>query len=111
VGGPRSNTAQINAKYGPEPGLVFYTHISDQLDPYRTKVITGTPHEAPHMIDGLLYHETDLDIREHYADTGGYTDQVFSTCHLLGFRFAPRLRDLGDRRNHGHFSRAGPLRV
>jgi len=47
VGGPRSNTTQINAKYGPEPGLVFYTHISDQLDPYRTKVITGTPHEAP----------------------------------------------------------------
>src|SRR5712671_5642735 len=56
-------------QYGPEPALVFYTHISDQLDPYRTKVITGTPHEAPHMIDGLLYHETDLDIREHYADT------------------------------------------
>jgi TnpA family transposase len=50
------------------------------------------------MIDGLLYHETDLDIHEHYADTGGYTDQVFSTCHLLGFRFAPRLRDLGDRK-------------
>ena len=89
---------QINAKYGPEPGLVFYTHISDQLDPYRTKVITGTPHEAPHMIDGLLYHETDLNIREHYADTGGYTDQVFGMCHLLGFRFAPRLRDLGDRK-------------
>ena len=50
------------------------------------------------MIDGLLYHETDLDIHEHYADTGGYTDQMFSTCHLLGFRFAPRLRDLGDRK-------------
>jgi len=89
---------QINAKYGPEPGLVFYTHISNQLDPYRTKVITGTPHEAPHMIDGLLYHETDLNIREPYADTGGYTDQVFGMCHLLGFRFAPRLRDLGDRK-------------
>jgi TnpA family transposase len=35
---------------------------------------------------------------QHYADTGGYTDQVFSTCHLLGFRFGPRLRDLGDRK-------------
>jgi TnpA family transposase len=98
VGGLRSNTAQINAKCGPEPGMAFYTHISDQLDPYRTKVITGTPHEAPHMIDGLLYHETDLDIHEHYANTGGYTDQVFGTCHLPGFRFAPRLRDLGDRK-------------
>jgi TnpA family transposase len=98
AGGPKSATAQINAKYGPEPGVVFYTHISDQLDPYHTKVITGTPHEAPHMIDGLLYHETDLNIVEHYADTGGYTDQVFGICHLLGFRFAPRLRDLGDRK-------------
>ncbi len=98
AGGRRGHTAQINAKYGPEPGLVFYTHISDQMDPYHTKVITGTPHEAPHLIDGLLYHETDLDIHEHYADTGGYTDQVFGLCHLLGFRFAPRLRDLGDRK-------------
>lgn len=26
------------------------------------------------------------------------TDQVFGLCHLLGFRFAPRLRDLGDRK-------------
>jgi TnpA family transposase len=26
------------------------------------------------------------------------TDQVFGMCHLLGFRFAPRLRDLGDRK-------------
>jgi len=97
-GGPRSHTAQINGKYGPEPRLVFYTHISDQMDPYHTKVITGTPHEAPHLIDELLYHETELNIQEHYADTGGYTDEVFGLCHLLGFRFAPRLRDLGDRK-------------
>lgn len=26
------------------------------------------------------------------------TDQVFGLCYLLGFRFAPRLRDLGDRK-------------
>ena len=47
VGGPRSHTAQINGKYGPEPGLVFYTHISYQMDPYHTKAITGTPHQPP----------------------------------------------------------------
>jgi TnpA family transposase len=50
------------------------------------------------LIDGLLYHETELNIQEHYAVTGGYTDQVFGLCHLLGFRFAPRLRVLGDRK-------------
>lgn len=42
------------------------------------------------------YHETDLTIEEHYTDTAGYTDQVFGLSHLLGFRFAPRLRDLAD---------------
>ncbi|MBD2799573.1 Tn3 family transposase, partial [Xenorhabdus sp. M] len=26
----------------------------------------------------------------------GYTDQVFALTHLLGFRFAPRIRDLAD---------------
>ena len=49
-----------------------------------------------HVIDGLLHHETDLIIEEHYTDTAGYTDQVFGLTHLLGFRFAPRLRDLSD---------------
>jgi TnpA family transposase len=48
--------------------------------------------------DGLLYHQTGLEIEEHYTDTGGATDHVFGLCHLFGFRFAPRIRDLKDRR-------------
>lgn len=48
------------------------------------------------MLDGLLYHESDLRIEEHYTDTAGFTDHVFGLMHFLGFRFAPRIRDLGD---------------
>jgi hypothetical protein len=54
--------------------------------------------DATHVLDGLLYHESDLRIEEHYTDTAGFTDHVFGLCHLLGFRFAPRIRDLVDRR-------------
>jgi TnpA family transposase len=39
-----------------------------------------------------------LQIEEHYTDTGGATDHVFGLCHLFGFRFAQRIRDLKDRR-------------
>ena len=39
-----------------------------------------------------------LRIEEHYTDTAGFTDHVFALCHLLGFRFAPRIRDLADKR-------------
>jgi Tn3 transposase DDE domain len=50
------------------------------------------------VLDGLLYHESDLRIEEHYTDTAGFTDHVFALCHLLGFHFAPRIRDLADKR-------------
>ena len=54
--------------------------------------------DATYVLDGLLYHESDLRIEEHYTDTAGFTDHVFALMHLLGFRFAPRLRDLGETR-------------
>ena len=43
-------------------------------------------------------HQTDLRIREHYTDTAGATDHVFGLCCLLGFLFAPRIKDLKDRK-------------
>jgi TnpA family transposase len=98
VGGRRDGVARVNARYGRDPTLNFYTHLSDQYGSFHTKVITGTAKEAAHVLDGLLYHETELAIHTHYTDTGGYTDHVFGLCALLGIRYAPRLRDLADRR-------------
>ena len=61
-------------------------------------MINAAVRDATHVLDGLLYHESDLRIEEHYTDTAGFTDHVFALCHLLGFRFAPRIRDLADKR-------------
>ncbi len=98
VGGRGQFAGQVNLKYGQEPGIQFYTHISDQYAPFHTKVINATVRDATHVLDGLLYHESDLQIKEHYTDTAGFTDHVFALMHLLGFRFAPRIRDLADKR-------------
>jgi TnpA family transposase len=35
---------------------------------------------------------------EHYTDTADFTDHMFALCHRLGFRFAPKIRDLADKR-------------
>jgi TnpA family transposase len=48
------------------------SRISPQYGPFRVKVISSAVRDAPHMVDGLLYHETDLHIHEHYTDTWGY---------------------------------------
>lgn len=58
--------------------------------------------DATHVLDRLLYHEYDLRIEEHYTGTAGFTDHVFWLIHLLGFRFAPRIRDLADKRLYIH---------
>ena len=88
----------INAKYGHEPGLKAYTHVSDQFGPFATQTIPATVNEAPYILDGLLMTSAGQKIREQYADTGGFTDHVFAVTALLGFQFIPRIRDLPSKR-------------
>jgi len=97
AGGHGEVHAGYNTKYGSEPGVKFYTHISDRYAPLHTKVVAANASEVAHILDGLLHHECSLDIREHYTDTAGTVDHVFGLCHLAGFRFAPRIRDLAAR--------------
>jgi len=88
----------INAKYGQEPGLKAYTHVSDQFGPFATQNIPATVNEAPYILDGLLMNEVGKKIKEQYADSGGFTDHVFAATALLSYRFVPRIRDLPSKR-------------
>jgi TnpA family transposase len=87
-------------KYGSDPGLKAYTHVSDRFGPFATQNIPATVNEAPYILDGLLMNDTGRKIKEQYADTGGYTDLVFAATSLLSYRFIPRIRDLPSKRLH-----------
>ncbi len=94
--GVSSLHADANPHYGTGKGTTIYRFTSDQFSSYYTKIIHTNSRDAIHVLDGLLHHETDLNIEEHFTDTAGYTDQIFGLTHLLGFKFAPRIRDLSD---------------
>ena len=96
----------VNARYGAEPGVKVYSHVSDRFSPFATQTIPATVHEAPYILDGLLLNETGTRVREQYADTGGFTDHVFAACSILGYAFVPRIRDLPSKRLYV-FDRAG----
>jgi TnpA family transposase len=100
AGGRGAAIGDINARSGNEPGVAFYTHVSDRYGPFATRVIAATAGEAPYVLDGLLYQQTGLTIEEHYTDTGGASDHVFGLMPFFGYRFAPRLRDIKERRLH-----------
>lgn len=88
--------ADSNPHYGMDKGATIYRFVSDQFSTFYTKVINTNARDAVYVIDGILHHETDLNINEHYTDTAGYTEQVFGLSHLMGFKFAPRIRDISE---------------
>ena len=94
--GVSSLHADYNPHYGTGKGTTIYRFTSDQFSSYYTKIIHTNSRDATHVLDGLLNNDTDLNIEEHYTDTAGYTDQIFALTHILGFRFAPRIRDISD---------------
>jgi TnpA family transposase len=94
----------LNATYHPRyfasagRGVAIYTHVSDLWIPFYTQVITCHARQASFVLDGLLYHGTRLEPKEHYTDTHGFTECLFSLAHVLGIRFCPRIKDLPEQR-------------
>lgn len=98
AGSKAESTGHVNPKYGAEPGRLVSTHVSDQYSPFHSKLVNVGDRDATYVLDGLLHHESELQIQEHYTDTAGFTDHLFALMHLLGYRFAPRIRNIGQTR-------------
>src|SRR3954451_17756488 len=92
------DASSLNAHYGQKSGFKVYTHLSDRYGPFYSKLIAATASEALHVLDALLYHQSEVAPRRHHTDGGGDSDHVFALCALLGFQFAPRIPNLKHRR-------------
>ena len=49
--------------------LEFYSFIADNYAPFYGVPIECNERDAPYVLDGLLYNESDLQLEEHYTDT------------------------------------------
>lgn len=74
--------------------IEFYSFVADNYAPFYSIPIECNERDAAYVLDGLLYHETDLNIEEHYVDTHGYTELNFAAFAMLGKKFYPRIRGL-----------------
>jgi len=90
-------TKVLQRTYSPRFGdfaLEFYQFVADNYAPFYSLPIECTDRDAAYVLDGLLYHESDLPLEEHYTDTHGYTEINFAAFAMLGRRFCPRIRGL-----------------
>lgn len=90
--------ASYSFKYfGQEQGVSTYTFIDMRNFLPHSLVISAAEHEAHYVIDGLMHNDVvKSDI--HSTDTGGYSEVLFGAMHLLGFAFAPRIKNFGKSR-------------
>jgi TnpA family transposase len=54
--------------------------------------------EVASMIEGVLRHDTEMEVEKQYVDTHGQSEVGFAFCHLLGFALLPRLKNLKKQR-------------
>lgn len=74
--------------------LEFYTFIADNYAPFFSTPKECSERDAPYVLDGLLYNESDLEIEEHFTDTHGYTEINFAAFAMLGKQFSPRIKGI-----------------
>jgi TnpA family transposase len=61
-------------------------------------VVRGTPRDSPFTLDTLLNLDGGVRPEMVATDNASYSDIAFGLYKMLGFRFAPRFRDLADQR-------------
>jgi TnpA family transposase len=57
--------------------------------------VTGTVRDSLHILDALLNLDAGPRPEMITTDTASYSDIVFGLFRLLGYRFSPRIADIG----------------
>ena len=95
----RTVHAGPNPKYfGFGKGLTYYNLMSDQFSGLNGTAVPGTLKDSLVLLAVVLEQQTELQPTQIMTDTGAYSDVIFGLFRLLGYRFCPRLADIGGAR-------------
>ncbi|WP_419421514.1 Tn3 family transposase (plasmid) [Legionella sp. D16C41] len=95
----RSLHSAPNPKYfNQRRGVTWYNLLSNQRTGLNDVTVPGTLRDSLILLEVVLEQQTELKPTRIMTDTGAYSDIVFGLFRLLGYRFSPRLADLGDAR-------------
>jgi TnpA family transposase len=95
----RTVHAGPNPKYfGQLKGVTWFNLLSDQFTGLNAITTPGTLRDSLVLLAVVLEQQTELKPTQIMTDTGAYSDVVFGLFRLLGYRFSPRLADIGGTR-------------
>jgi len=71
---------------------MIYWHVEKHAVCIYSQLKTCSSSEVAAMIEGLLRHDTEMEIEKNYVDSHGQSEVAFGFCRLLGFQLLPRLK-------------------
>ena len=80
------------------PGVMIYWHIERKALCVYSQLKSCSSSEVAAMIEGVMRHETTMDIEANMVDSHGQSEIGFAFAELLGFRLLPRLKRIGAQR-------------
>ena len=80
------------------PGIMVYWHVEKKALCIYSQIKRCSSSEVASMIQGLLSHNTDMEVQKGFVDTHGQSFVGFAFTHLLGIALMPRFADIGGRK-------------
>lgn len=80
------------------PGIMVYWHVERRALCIYSQIKRCSSSEVASMIQGLINHCTDMEVRKGFVDIHGQSFVGFAFTHLLGIALMPRFADIGGRK-------------
>ena len=95
VDGDSLNASSSYKYFGQGKGVSSLSFIDERHMLFYSTVINAAEREVAYLLDGLMHNEV-VQSDMHSTDTHGYSEMIFAATSLLGFEYAPRIKNLKD---------------
>jgi TnpA family transposase len=86
-----------HVRYGGR-GVMIYWHVERGSVCIHSRLRRCSSSEVAAMVEGVLRHDTEMEIERQYVDSHGQSEVAFAFCRLLGFQLLPRLKAIAAQR-------------
>ena len=86
-----------HVRYGGR-GVMIYWHVERKAACIHSQLKRCSSSEVAAMIEGVLRHCTDAEVKSQFVDSHGQSEVAFAFCQMLGFELAPRLKGISRQR-------------
>jgi hypothetical protein len=86
-----------HVRYGGR-GVMIYWHVERGWVCIHSRLRRCSSSEVAAMIEGVLRHDTEMEVERQHVDSHGQSERAFAFCRTLGFRLLPRLKAISGQR-------------